>query len=87
MREAFASKTTAEWTEFLAGQPEIICERIQGYDELVVDPQVAANGYLADVEVPGSARPRSSPTSCTSATRRAAACAGRRRGSASTPPR
>ena len=52
VREAFASRTTAEWTEFLAGQPEIIYERIQGYDELVVDPQVAANGYLADVEVP-----------------------------------
>ncbi len=52
MREAFASRTTAEWTEFLAGQPEIIYERVQDYDELLVDPQVAANGYLVDVEVP-----------------------------------
>jgi CoA:oxalate CoA-transferase len=52
MREAFASKSTAEWTEFLAGQPELIYERIQNYDELVVDPQVAANGYLVDVDVP-----------------------------------
>lgn len=52
MREAFASKTTAEWTEFLATQPEIIYERIQNYDELVDDPQVAANGYLVDVDVP-----------------------------------
>jgi crotonobetainyl-CoA:carnitine CoA-transferase CaiB-like acyl-CoA transferase len=52
VREAFASRTTAEWTAFFAGQPEIIHERVQGYDELVVDPQVAANGYLADVDVP-----------------------------------
>ncbi|MCU1504028.1 MAG: hypothetical protein JWM12_3382 [Ilumatobacteraceae bacterium] len=58
VREAFAAKTTAEWSEFLAGQPEIISERVQDYDELLVDPQVAANGYLADIEVPkfGTAR-------------------------------
>ena len=53
VRDAFASRTTAEWTEFLAGQPEIIYERVQGYEELLGDPQVAANGYLADVDVPG----------------------------------
>jgi crotonobetainyl-CoA:carnitine CoA-transferase CaiB-like acyl-CoA transferase len=52
VREAFASRTTAEWTAFLATQPEIIYERIQNYDELVEDPQVAANGYLVDVDVP-----------------------------------
>jgi crotonobetainyl-CoA:carnitine CoA-transferase CaiB-like acyl-CoA transferase len=51
--EAFASRTTAEWSAFLATQPEIIYERIQGYDELVDDPQVAANGYLVDIDVPG----------------------------------
>jgi crotonobetainyl-CoA:carnitine CoA-transferase CaiB-like acyl-CoA transferase len=58
VREAFASKTTAEWVEFLATQPEIIYERIQNYDELLVDPQVEANGYLVDVDVPkfGAAR-------------------------------
>ena len=53
VRRAFASKCTAEWTEFLAGEPEIIWERVQDYDELLHDPQVIANGYLADVEVPG----------------------------------
>jgi crotonobetainyl-CoA:carnitine CoA-transferase CaiB-like acyl-CoA transferase len=52
VREAFATKTTAEWVEFLASQPEIIYERIQNYDELLDDPQVAANGYLTDVDVP-----------------------------------
>jgi crotonobetainyl-CoA:carnitine CoA-transferase CaiB-like acyl-CoA transferase len=52
VRDAFATKTTAEWSEFLASQPEIIYERVQDYDELLLDPQVAANGYLVDVEVP-----------------------------------
>ncbi len=53
VRAAFASRTTAEWEAFLATQPEIIYERVQGYAELRTDPQVAANGYLVDVEVPG----------------------------------
>lgn len=52
MRTAFASKTTAEWNEFLAGQPEIIFECVQSYDELIDDPMVAANRYLADIDVP-----------------------------------
>ena len=58
MREAFASRTTAEWSEFLARQPEIIFERVQNYAELALDPQVLANGYLAEIEVPtfGTAR-------------------------------
>jgi crotonobetainyl-CoA:carnitine CoA-transferase CaiB-like acyl-CoA transferase len=51
--DAFASKTTAEWDAFLAGEPEIIFERVQSYDELLADPQVEANGYLATVDVPG----------------------------------
>lgn len=53
MRAAFASRTTAEWEAFLANQPEIIYERVQSYGELGHDPQVLANGYLAEVEVPG----------------------------------
>jgi crotonobetainyl-CoA:carnitine CoA-transferase CaiB-like acyl-CoA transferase len=58
VRKAFASKTTAEWSSFFADQPEIIYEKVQDYDELLVDRQVAANGYLADIEVPrfGTAR-------------------------------
>ena len=52
VRGAFAAKSTAEWCEFLGSQPEIIWERVQDYDELLRDPQVLANGYLADVEVP-----------------------------------
>lgn len=50
---AHSSMSTAEWTAFLAAQPEIIYERIQDYQELLEDPQVAANDYLAEVEVPG----------------------------------
>ena len=53
MRRAFASKTTAEWAGFLATEPEIIWERVQDYDDLLGDPQVAANGYLTGVDVPG----------------------------------
>lgn len=52
VREAFASRTTAEWDEFFAGQPEIIFEKIQSYNDLIHDPQVTANGYLTEVEVP-----------------------------------
>ena len=51
--EAFATKTTAEWDAFLATEPEIIYERVQNYAELLADPQVAANGYLTAVDVPG----------------------------------
>ncbi|MFN0090430.1 MAG: CaiB/BaiF CoA transferase family protein [Acidimicrobiales bacterium] len=58
MRAAFASKTTAEWEAFLGGQPEIIYERVQDYEQLRADPQVEANGYLAPVEVPGFGRAR-----------------------------
>ncbi len=52
MRQAFASHTTAEWDEFFADQPEIIFEKVQNYADLLADPQVSANGYLAEVEVP-----------------------------------
>jgi crotonobetainyl-CoA:carnitine CoA-transferase CaiB-like acyl-CoA transferase len=52
LREAFASHTTAEWEVFLGEQPEIIYERVQSYQEILVDPQAAANNYLSEVTVP-----------------------------------
>jgi crotonobetainyl-CoA:carnitine CoA-transferase CaiB-like acyl-CoA transferase len=52
VRQAFAAKTTAVWEEFLASQPEIIHERVQGYDEVLADPQIRANDYLATVDLP-----------------------------------
>ncbi len=52
LREAFASHTTAEWEVFFGKQPEIIYERVQSYQEILVDTQVDANNYLAEVTVP-----------------------------------
>jgi crotonobetainyl-CoA:carnitine CoA-transferase CaiB-like acyl-CoA transferase len=51
-RAAFGSKTTDEWNAFFAGQPEIIFERVQSYQELLDDPMVEANGYLRTIDVP-----------------------------------
>jgi len=53
---AFASKTTAQWEEFLAGQPEIIYERVRNYAEVLTDPQNRANDYLVDMHHPGIGR-------------------------------
>lgn len=52
MRRAFASHSTSEWEAFLADQPEIIVERVQAYEDVLADPMVEANGYLAEVDVP-----------------------------------
>ncbi len=52
MREAFASKTFAEFAEFVAGQPEIIWERVRGHDEVLSDPQNLANEYVVDLDLP-----------------------------------
>jgi len=52
VREAFASKTTAEWEAFLTSQPEIIFERVRGYDEVLCDEQLRANDYLATFDLP-----------------------------------
>lgn len=53
MRAAFLRHDAAAWEAFFATQPEIIFERVRSYDELLADPQVAANEYVVDVEVPG----------------------------------
>jgi crotonobetainyl-CoA:carnitine CoA-transferase CaiB-like acyl-CoA transferase len=52
MAEAFAKRTTAEWTAFLATQPEIIYERVRDYMDVLVDPQNIANGYIVDMDLP-----------------------------------
>ncbi len=51
MRAAFASKTFAEFEEFIAGQPEIIWERVRGYDEVLTDPQNTLNDYVVDLDL------------------------------------
>ena len=52
MAEAFANKTTQQWSAFLATQPEIIYERVRDYADVLADPQNAANGYIVDMELP-----------------------------------
>jgi crotonobetainyl-CoA:carnitine CoA-transferase CaiB-like acyl-CoA transferase len=53
MREAFLSKTTAEWQAFLSAQPEIVSEYVQNYDEVRRDPQVVANDYVESMNIDG----------------------------------
>ncbi|MGI9326560.1 MAG: CaiB/BaiF CoA transferase family protein [Pseudomonadales bacterium] len=50
---AFASKTTKDWIDFLYTQPEIIWERVRGWQEVLEDEQNLANEYLTTVEVAG----------------------------------
>ncbi len=52
LRESIGSKTMAEMEEFLSGQPEIVWERVRGYEDVLTDPQNMANGYLVDIDVP-----------------------------------
>jgi crotonobetainyl-CoA:carnitine CoA-transferase CaiB-like acyl-CoA transferase len=49
MEELFAERTFAEWKEILAGQRGPF-DPVQKTGELASDPQVVANGYLADVD-------------------------------------
>ena len=54
LREAFASKTFAEFREFVAGQPEIIWERVRDHGEVLTDPQNLANDYVVDLDLPAT---------------------------------
>ena len=56
VRDAFAAKPFAEWEQFLASQPEIIWERVRGYDDVLNDPQNLANGYVQDIDLPVTGR-------------------------------
>ena len=51
LKEAFARRCLAEWEDFLGSRPGIIFHRVQDYGEVLADEQVAANGYLAEVDV------------------------------------
>lgn len=53
LRRAFASRTAAEWDEFLRTQPEAIWERVRDWHEVLEDPQNLANDYVATIDVPG----------------------------------
>lgn len=52
MSEAIASKTYDELARFVAAEPEIICERVRDYEEVLTDSQNLANGYVVDLELP-----------------------------------
>ncbi|HEX7038190.1 MAG TPA: CoA transferase, partial [Pseudomonadales bacterium] len=53
LREAFASRTAAEWEAFLRTQPEAIWERVRDWHEVLEDPQNLVNDYIATIDVPG----------------------------------
>jgi crotonobetainyl-CoA:carnitine CoA-transferase CaiB-like acyl-CoA transferase len=50
--QGFARRTTAEWDDFFATQPEIIAERVRDYADVLADPQNAANEYIVDMDLP-----------------------------------
>jgi crotonobetainyl-CoA:carnitine CoA-transferase CaiB-like acyl-CoA transferase len=49
---AFATKSRAEWLAVFEAA-DIPCGPVNGYEDLAHDPQVAANGYLREIDVPG----------------------------------
>lgn len=53
LEAAFAQKTTAQWSEFLHTQPEIIWEKVRSLAEVLEDEQNLVNNYLTDVQVSG----------------------------------
>ncbi len=53
LAEGIASKTMAELEAFLAGEPEIIWERVRGHADVLNDPQNLENGYITHIDVPG----------------------------------
>lgn len=55
-REAFRSKTTGAWEDFLRGQPEIIWERVRDHDDVLTDPQNLANDYIVEIDLPVSGK-------------------------------
>ena len=52
LEKAFKGKTTAEWAEFLQGRPEVVWDVVQDYDQVLSDPQVLANDYIIEQEIP-----------------------------------
>ena len=51
MTDAIASKTMAEWLEFLESEPEIIYNRVCDHQDVLDDPQALENGYIQEVDV------------------------------------
>ena len=56
--DAVRGHTLAEWLSFLSDRPEVIHEPVRSHIEVLTDPQVEANGYVVDLDLPGSGRSR-----------------------------
>ncbi len=55
LETAFATRTRAEWLAALEAE-DIPCGPANTYADLASDPQVRANGYLVEVEIPGAGK-------------------------------
>jgi CoA:oxalate CoA-transferase len=51
MQQGFATRSAAEWDAFLATQPELVCERVRTYAEVLDDDQNLANGYVSNLNL------------------------------------
>lgn len=51
MRAVFSRYTTAQWSEFLNSQPDIVFERIRDYHDVRDDPQTQANNYIETMDL------------------------------------
>ena len=58
LKRGFASRTTAEWTEFMYSQPNLIMERVRDHAEVLSDEQNIANGYVVPMELGAHGRKR-----------------------------
>ncbi len=56
LRRAFARKPMKEWVAFLDTEPEIIYERVRSYEDVLGDPQAAANDYIVELALPSIGR-------------------------------
>jgi len=52
LRRGFASRTTAEWIDFMYSQPALIMERVRGHADVITDEQNIANEYIVPMDIP-----------------------------------
>src|SRR5262249_60780463 len=52
LKERFASRAAADWALDFAKQPELVFEVVHRPTDIGTDPQVLANGYVAETDHP-----------------------------------
>lgn len=52
MRRGFATRTTAEWVDFMYSQPGLIMERVRSHEDVITDEQNIANEYIVPMTMP-----------------------------------